>query len=118
MARSLPQGQVKTMCYLFAAIITSLVLSSATAWPEPEREHMCFSTAETREKILAQGLAEPFHAMRTAASRMQAEAIGLKLCRRHSELVYEMSLLRNDGRVIRVFVDAKTGQPVGSKNER
>jgi uncharacterized membrane protein YkoI len=28
-----------------------------------------------------------------------------------------MSLLRRDGRVIRVFVDAKTGQVIGSKNE-
>jgi uncharacterized membrane protein YkoI len=55
--------------------------------------------------------------MRSAASRSQAEAIGVKLCRWSEELVYEMSLLRRDGRVIHVFVNAKTGLAIGSNNE-
>ncbi|MFZ3325274.1 MAG: PepSY domain-containing protein [Methylocella sp.] len=84
---------------------------------EPEPDRVCFSTAETREKILAHGLFEPFRVMRNVASRSQAEAIGIKLCRWSEDLVYEMSLLRRDGRVIHVFVNAKTGQVIGSKNE-
>lgn len=55
--------------------------------------------------------------MRRAAARTHAEAIGAKLCRWSEDLVYEISLLRRDGRVIRIFVDAKTGQVVGSANE-
>ncbi len=55
--------------------------------------------------------------MQNAAGRLQAEALGVKLCRRSDELVYELSLLRHDGRVIRVFIDAKTGQAIDSKNE-
>jgi hypothetical protein len=40
--------------------------------------------------------------MRSAASRSEAEAIGVKLCPWSEELVYELSLLRRDGRVIHV----------------
>lgn len=55
--------------------------------------------------------------MRSTASRLSAEAIGVKLCRWREDFVYELSLLRQDGHVIYVFINAKTGQPVGSKNE-
>jgi uncharacterized membrane protein YkoI len=105
------------MVYFIAVIVAAYLGSGATARSEPEPDRVCFSTAETREKILAHGLFEPFRVMRSAASRSQAEAIGVKLCRWSEELVYEMSLLRRDGRVIRVFVNAKTGQVIGSKNE-
>jgi len=47
--------------------------------------------------------------MRSAAGRMQAEAIGVKLCRWTRELVYELSLLRpRTATSIHVFIDAKT----------
>jgi uncharacterized membrane protein YkoI len=106
------------MVYFIAVIVAAYLGSSAAARAEPEPDRVCFSTAETREKILAHGLFEPFRVMRSAANRSQAEAIGVKLCRWSEELVYEMSLLRRDGRVIHVFIDAKTGQAIGSKNER
>jgi uncharacterized membrane protein YkoI len=105
------------MVYFIAVIAAAYLGLSAVARTEPEPDRVCFSTAETREKILAHGLFEPFRAMRSAASRSQAEAIGVKLCRWSEELVYEMSLLRRDGRVIRVFVNAKTGLAIGSNNE-
>jgi uncharacterized membrane protein YkoI len=105
------------MVYLIAVIVAAYLGSSGAARTEPEPDRVCFSTAETREKILAHGLSEPFRVMRSAASRSQAEAIGVKLCRWSEELVYEMSLLRRDGRVIHVFVNAKTGLVIGSNNE-
>ena len=105
------------MVYFIAVFAAAYLGSSAAARTEPEPGRVCFSTAETREKILAHGLSEPFHVMRSAASRSQAEAIGVKLCRWSEELVYEMSLLRRDGRVIHVFVNAETGLVIGSKNE-
>ena len=90
------------MVYFIAVIAAAYLGLSAVARTEPEPDRVCFSTAETREKILAHGLFEPFRVMRSAASRSQAEAIGVKLCRWSEELVYEMSLLRRDGRVIHV----------------
>ncbi|MCI0467742.1 MAG: hypothetical protein L0Y57_12165 [Beijerinckiaceae bacterium] len=103
---------------LIILVIASAQLGLTVAGrAETEPARPCFSTSETREKILAHGLFEPFHVMRSTASRLQAEAIGVKLCRWRDDLVYELSLLRHDGHVIYVFVNAKSGQPVGSKNE-
>ncbi|WP_036255348.1 PepSY domain-containing protein [Methylocapsa acidiphila] len=84
---------------------------------EPAQPRLCYSTAETRDKIVALGLSEPFHLMRSVAAKMQAEAIGAKLCRWSEDFVYEISLLRHDGRVLHISIDAKTGKVVGSKSE-
>lgn len=105
------------MIFFFAAVAAAYLGSGISARSEPEQERVCFSAAETRDKILAHGLFEPFHAMRSTAGRMQAEALAVKLCRWKEDLVYELSLLRHDGRVIHVFIDAKTGQAIGSKND-
>jgi uncharacterized membrane protein YkoI len=105
------------MLYFISVIVAAYLGSSTAARTEPEPDRVCFSMAETREKILAHGVFEPFRVMRDVASRSQAEAIGVKLCHWSEDLVYEMSLLRRDGRVIQVFVNAKTGQVIGSKNE-
>jgi uncharacterized membrane protein YkoI len=89
----------------------------ATA-PAPAAERVCFSAAQTREKIGTHKLAEPFRLMKSAAARFQAEAIGVKLCRWGEDFVYEISLLRRDGHVIHAFVNAGNGQVVGSKNAK
>ncbi len=84
--------------------------------PVPERE--CFSAAQTRERIAVRKLAEPFRLMASAANRFQAEAIGAKLCRWKEQFVYEITLLRRDGRVIHVFTNAASGQIIGAKNAK
>ena len=83
---------------------------------EPAAGRVCFTAAQTREKIAAAKLAEPFLVMRGAASRFQAEALGVRLCRWGEEFVYEISLLRRDGHVIHAFMNAANGQVMGSKN--
>jgi uncharacterized membrane protein YkoI len=114
---SLLPRQPRTMIFFVVAAVMAYFGSSVGAWTEPDDEHVCFSTAEARDKIVTHRLFEPFHVMRSAAGRFQAEALGVKLCRRSEEFVYELSLLRHDGRVIRVFINAKTGQPIGAKDE-
>jgi uncharacterized membrane protein YkoI len=107
------------MRFLFpghGAAIAAIFIFCTGLKAEPQRERICFSTAETRDKIAADGLSEPFQTMQSAAAMAQAEAIGAKLCRRSDELVYEISLLRLDGRVFQILVDAKTGRTLGSKN--
>jgi hypothetical protein len=78
----------------------------------PARERVCFSAAETRNKIVAHKLTEPFQLLMREADQWQAEAISAKLCRWKEELVYEMNLLRHDGRVIHVFVNAVNGEKI------
>jgi len=98
------------------AVASLPLLGGAGGAAEPERQRICFSAQETREKILAHKLSEPFRVMKATAAQMQAEAIGAKLCRWKEELVYEISLLRRDGHILHVFVNAADGRTVGSRN--
>src|SRR5271166_427705 len=83
---------------------------------QPAQQNECYSTAETRDKIAAQGLSEPFRSMQKAAARFEAQALAAKLCRRDDNFVYEISLLRRDGRIVRSQFDAKTGKIIESKS--
>jgi uncharacterized membrane protein YkoI len=104
------------MKVLALALVAWTHLYGVAAGAEQERQRVCFSAQETREKILQHKLSEPFRVMKATASQMQAEAIGAKLCRWKDELVYEISLLRRDGHILHVFVNAADGHTVGSRN--
>jgi hypothetical protein len=116
--RSSPGREACLMRYagLVVALNLAAAVPAAAATPVPERE--CYSAALTRERIAAHKLAEPFRLMARSANRFQAEAIGAKLCRWKEELVYEIALLRRDGRVIHVFMNAASGQLIGTKNAK
>src|ERR1700674_5748148 len=73
---------------------------------EVERVRGCLSAAETREAIRAHKLIEPFRAMGDASGRAQSEAIAVRLCRSNEKFVYDITMLRRDGRVVHVYVDA------------
>lgn len=89
---------------------------SAAARIEPPRGRVCFNPAETREKIAAHRLAEPFRALRMG--RLQGEALRAKLCRwKPDEFVYEIAILRRDGRVVHLYMNALNGQSVGVLSE-
>jgi uncharacterized membrane protein YkoI len=102
------------------ALIGYFVLASCLgfcvgALAQPAQANQCYSTAETRDQIAAHGLSEPLRSIQKAAAHFQAEALGAKLCRRDDAFVYEISLLRRDGKIVRSLYDAKTGQIVESK---
>ncbi|MDP2357156.1 MAG: hypothetical protein Q8M31_13995 [Beijerinckiaceae bacterium] len=67
----------------------------------------CMTPAEARAAIARHKLANPLPALRSAARRAQAEPLRSRLCRMDDRLVYEMTMLRRDGKVVRVFVDAQ-----------
>jgi hypothetical protein len=109
------------MRFFSILLLMVLVFAPGSGYAEPNaamRQRVCLGPAEAREAIAAHRLAEPFPAMRNAANQMHAEAVGERLCRWNEQYVYEITLLRRDGRVIRVFVDAASGKPVGSINDR
>ncbi len=84
---------------------------------EPPRGRVCFNPAETREKIVAHRLADPFQALRDG--RLQGEALRAKLCRwRPDEFIYEVAVLLRDGRVVHVYMNAQNGQTVGALEPR
>jgi hypothetical protein len=91
--------------------------AEATRRSEPQHVRTCFNSAETREKIASRRLSEPFRLLRGAAGRVQGEALRAKLCRWNDEYVYEIALLRRDGRIVHVYLNATSGQSVGAFNE-
>ncbi len=84
--------------------------------PVPERA--CFNAPETREKILAHGLADPFALLRAQAAEQRADPISVKLCRHGDVFIYEIDLLRRDGRLVHSRVDARSGRLTAEQKRR
>ena len=81
--------------------------------PRPQRGRSCFSQAEAREKIAQLRLTDPVNA--THAGRSEGEALRTRLCRwKQDALVYEVYVLRRDGRVVRLYINAQNGQAVSA----
>jgi len=96
--------------------MVAMTASLATpAAAQAERVRACLSAQETRDSVAAHQLREPLTLLRDAARETRAEPLKSRLCRWDEQLVYEMSLLRRDGRVLRVFVDAASGQKIPAR---
>ena len=78
----------------------------------------CLPPSEAREEIKARHFLEPFAVLRSAAAQFKAEALSAKLCRLGDEFVYEIALLRRDGRLVHAVMNAATGKLIGARNAR
>ena len=101
---------------ILAVLAASTVSAQDLSRPVPEKS--CFNAPETREKILANGLADPFALLRAQAAEQRAEPIAVKLCRHGDSYVYEIDLLRRDGRLIHSRVDARSGHLTAEQGRR
>ena len=81
--------------------------------PRAPHGRVCFNQAEAREKIVQMRLTDPVSA--TRAGRAEGEALRTRLCRwKQDELVYEVYVLRRDGRILHLYVDARSGKSVSA----
>lgn len=71
----------------------------------------CFTVKETSERVSRLRLFNPLMAMRTTARRLKADPLRTRLCRTGPRLVYELSLIRRDGKVQKVYLNAQNGNP-------
>lgn len=100
-------------------LLVAALICAATAFADqspPKRA--CLSPGETREVVAARKLSAPFMALRTAGTHAHGETIGIRLCRFNDDLMYEVTVLRRDGRVVKVLIDAIAGKIVRSLNDR
>ena len=99
-------------------VLACTIVLPATAGDggEPQGAKTCLPAADARAVIGQNRLLPSTVAMRNAAARVQADALAGKLCRWGEGYVYEITLLRRDGRVIHAFIDALTGKTVGTRN--
>ena len=100
-----------------ALVLAVIVLATAAARAEPVRDNVCFSPRETRVKVAQLGLVEPLRLLKSSAGRLQAEVVGAKLCRQHDEWIYEVSLLRRDGHIVHLRLNATSGLTIGPHGE-
>jgi len=100
-----------------ALTVAALAATAAFARPSGARAEeaqprlQCFTMAQARVKMEANKLADPFQCMRETAHRLQGEPLGARLCQLGEGLIYEISLLRRDGHIVKILVDAFSGRP-------
>ncbi len=77
-----------------------------------ERPVVCFTAREMNDRVVRLRLSNPLIAMQTNARRNRAEPLRTRLCRSGNRLVYELSLIRKDGKVMQVYLNAQNGRPM------
>jgi uncharacterized membrane protein YkoI len=95
--------------FILAGLLGWFVLSQPVAAQTSTPARKCLSAAETAEAVHQQGLSSPALALRAAAAQARAEALRLVLCHRNGQLLYEVTLLRRDGKIVRLQVNATDG---------
>lgn len=90
------------------ALVVSLAAFAGTA----EAQVSCLAPAERRAAVAA-GQAIPLaQAQRSLRGEHRGEVINARLCRAGPQLVYLLTVVARHGKVMRVRIDAKTGQVV------
>jgi hypothetical protein len=74
---------------------------------------VCVPSPETRDLFLTNRLFPPFRVMRDTSLGSQADALDIRLCRFNGLLVYDVTLLNHDGRVVHRLVNATSGAALG-----
>lgn len=92
-------------------------IAAAQAPPEEPQPLACMPPARARQVFFEEKLVPPVRAMRQAALLGDAEAIEIQLCRFQSGLVYDVTLLGRDGRVVHRLMSATTGSPLGGRGK-
>ena len=97
-----------------AAMYAASALWAAEGDAAETRLRTCLSAVETREALQSQKLVQPFHAMAEVSRELAGESIGIKLCRLAGKMVYEVTVLQHDGRLVYKLVDASSGGAIAA----
>jgi hypothetical protein len=93
------------------AAVLALMLGHAPAWAQST----CFTPEETREHVQRHGLIPLNDVVRSARGGSQADLISARLCETAANLVYMIAMLGRDGKVMRITVDARTGDVINHR---
>jgi hypothetical protein len=75
---------------------------------------ICFSAREMSDRVARLRLVNPLMTMQANARRLRADPLRTRLCRSGTRLIYELSLIRRDGKVAKVYVNAQNGRVMAS----
>ena len=76
---------------------------------------VCFSAEDTRDHVARQGLISLSDVVRSARGGGQAELISARLCETSGNMVYMIAMLGRDGRLLRLTVDARSGNLINTR---
>ena len=93
------------------AIAASIILSLAPA-RAAEITHACLDQKERRAEVESGRVVRLATALRAVRSKMPGTLVRARLCRGNDGLVYVLTVLARDGKVVRLTVDAVKGSLV------
>ena len=93
------------------AASAALVCLASARGAESALAAECYTVAQTREKIAQHGLADPVPLLRKAGAENQGEPLAARLCRKGEVFIYDITVMRRDGRIERVPLNAADGKP-------
>jgi hypothetical protein len=80
---------------------------------QPERPPSgCLSETEIRDEVAAKRVVPQVVALRAARAAGGGEVVRARLCRGQDGLIYAITALKRDGKVLRIDVDAATGRVI------
>lgn len=98
------------------SLTISLVVAVLAMNLAPARaQSNCFSADETREHVQRHGLIPLNDIVRSARVTATADLISARLCETAGNLVYMIAMLGRDGKVMRMTVDARTGDVINHR---
>ncbi len=98
------------------AFVALLVVGPALGAEAPHLDRACLNPGDAREAVTNNRFTDPASALRSAAAIAHAEPLRSRLCRWNEDYVYEITLLRRDGKVLRVFIKAEDGSLVNGRS--
>jgi uncharacterized membrane protein YkoI len=94
---------------LIVATVAALTVTHAVA------DDHCLTRAEQRARISEHKLVRLSKAIREVKARVAGDVVGARLCEQSGALVYVLTVLGHDGKVVRETVDAVNGALVGER---
>jgi uncharacterized membrane protein YkoI len=104
-----------TFRFFLAALAALTLGGSALGAETPHRSRQCLNAADAREVLARNTFTDPAAALRSAAAVAHADPLRSRLCRWNEDYVYEITLLRRDGKVMKVFIKAEDGSLVNAR---
>lgn len=96
---------------LFLTVILLGLMIGAPAVAADQQPRNCLSKTEQRAAVAANKAIPLTQAVKSVRDRgNRAEVVRARLCRRDETLLYVLTLLSPNGKVIRVIVDAANGE--------
>jgi uncharacterized membrane protein YkoI len=94
-------------------ILASALMTAGLATPAQAADPGECLTPEQRRHVAASGKVVPLAKAIRASKARRHDVVNARLCKGPKGLVYLLTVVARDGKVLRVAIDAQTGKPVG-----